>query len=622
MSGDDLSANRVGVTGQVCTDDARQAGFPIRVVLLMDGAAGALFSEYDPQLSRLQALQEDLSLYTGSEDIEFSILRFDNGASTVTPEVLGFSHNPGELQRGISLLSLQQGCIGGVCRDYTAGIDLARAVIEGDINDTPAGELARTRYMIALITGGPPDPLSCDYECCDENQEDCEDVCLESWDCTIISMAAEAQHLREDIEAQGALSMSIHTMLLAGETLDAEAAADLENTDAMLEQMAFRGGGRYVNFPVAQAFSLDSLGLFQQTTQLEVKSLLMTNASVLATADGPQPDSDGDGIEDRAEEALGTDPLNADTDFDQLNDFVEELVSLNATYPDDPPQPCLPLPAEERFLDPDADGLNNCEEALLGTDRSLPDSDADGLPDWVEVSAGTNYLFDDATDDSDWDGVSNGDELLSHTDPRSSDANEHLTDSYRYELTDLGYSNRVSVQAPQQLLGVTIAEAGEDCVGGLGTLRFEPGDPALLSWRDAAEDAIGAPVAIRRAGGQTLSSDAASRDRDLEQWIRVQVEPSLLPVRTTEELLLVDISERQCVDFTIRNIRLQETFLPGEEGVNNLYLYLAQAPQGRLDSPGLFRAVHIPVTYIRGVGRTPPAPLLQIEDNDFTTIGQ
>ena len=35
--------------------------------------------------------------------------------------------------------------------------------------------------------------------------------------------------------------------------------------------------------------------------------------------------------------------------------------------------------------DLDADGLNDCEEAMLGTEPSLVDTDGDGMPDGIEM---------------------------------------------------------------------------------------------------------------------------------------------------------------------------------------------------------------------------------------------
>jgi hypothetical protein len=37
--------------------------------------------------------------------------------------------------------------------------------------------------------------------------------------------------------------------------------------------------------------------------------------------------------------------------------------------------------------------------------------------------------------------------------------------------------------------------------------------------------------------------------------------------------------------------------------------------------PGLFRVAHIPVIYDAKLGRIPSEPLVEIEDEDFMTVG-
>jgi len=90
----------------------------------------------------------------------------------------------------------------------------------------------------------------------------------------------------------------------------------------------------------------------------------------------PDKDSDGDGLTDAEEEALGTDPALADTDDDGLDDAVEVEGGTD------------PLNA-----DTDADGVWDGDEAGLGTDPLNADTDADGWSDGDEVAGGTNPLY-------------------------------------------------------------------------------------------------------------------------------------------------------------------------------------------------------------------------------------
>jgi hypothetical protein len=140
----------------------------------------------------------------------------------------------------------------------------------------------------------------------------------------------------------------------------------------------------------------------------------------------PKVDSDGDGLADVVEAALGTDPNDADSDNDGLADGAEENVHgtdpLDADSDDDGHADGVEVQFGTDPLDPldippadaDGDGLSNVAEATLGTNPNDADSDDDGLSDGLEVTLyGTNPL--DA--DSDNDGHSDGAEVQGGSNP-------------------------------------------------------------------------------------------------------------------------------------------------------------------------------------------------------------
>lgn len=123
-------------------------------------------------------------------------------------------------------------------------------------------------------------------------------------------------------------------------------------------------------------------------------------------------DCDKDGMDDREEERVGTDPCKLDTDDDGLADRDE--IRRYGTDPLD--------------QDTDADGLSDSDEVLrIHTNPLVADSDGDNLSDGDEVNI---HKTDPLKVDTDVDGLSDGDEVLEHrTNPLDVDTDKDgLTD--------------------------------------------------------------------------------------------------------------------------------------------------------------------------------------------------
>ena len=95
------------------------------------------------------------------------------------------------------------------------------------------------------------------------------------------------------------------------------------------------------------------------------------------TTAAEEVDSDGDGLTDEMETALGTDPLLPDSDADGVSDSDEtDFYGTDALDPDT-----------------DDDGLDDAEELLtFGTNPLLDDTDDDDVSDGEEVAAGSDPL--------------------------------------------------------------------------------------------------------------------------------------------------------------------------------------------------------------------------------------
>jgi alpha-tubulin suppressor-like RCC1 family protein len=88
----------------------------------------------------------------------------------------------------------------------------------------------------------------------------------------------------------------------------------------------------------------------------------------LASGAWASADPDGDGLSSAAEQQLGSDPFDPDTNGDGLRDGDAAALGLSLVHPD-----------------MDADGLPNRAEIAAGTDPFDPDTDGDGVRDGLDA---------------------------------------------------------------------------------------------------------------------------------------------------------------------------------------------------------------------------------------------
>lgn len=208
-----------------------------------------------------------------------------------------------------------------------------------------------------------------------------------------------------------------------------------------------------VTMPVPDGVS-DVDGVAYTGTDLGSANFVVDSDSASRT-DPSNPDTDGDGLLDGAEDAnadgatvntIGvtgssgsgeTDPNNIDSDFDGLIDGDEvtgtgPLLALGATDPldrdtddggvhdgvevlADGTDPRVGNGGDDAGNDMDNDGLTDARETALGTDPADADTDDDGIEDGVELGndGEINVVDTDPLDaDTDDDGLADGAELV------------------------------------------------------------------------------------------------------------------------------------------------------------------------------------------------------------------
>ena len=164
------------------------------------------------------------------------------------------------------------------------------------------------------------------------------------------------------------------------------------------------------------------------TNPLNQCSFILSNVTMVPSANWSAADCDNDGLTNGKEVTLGTNPLNPDTDGDGVLDGKEVLDGTN------PLDQCslkitsmTVVPSVSwSTADCDNDGLKNGQEITIGTNPLNPDTDGDGVLDGTEVADKTNPL--DPCDsieehvtvqqsvvflngDCDGDGLTNGEEI-------------------------------------------------------------------------------------------------------------------------------------------------------------------------------------------------------------------
>jgi VWA domain-containing protein/thrombospondin type 3 repeat protein len=620
-------ANKVALTGVLCTDDPSKRKFPVKIMFIVDGSSQ--MQEAAPGGEQIEAVQQTLSEYLPIPNVYVSIIRYDSRATSLITDMIGqvttpFTRDPIKVETAIQ--NLRNAMSTGE-RNFPSALSLARSLLTGDAFQADKGPLSRTKYVVVHITSGSPAPPVLPTQC---------DGVFPTRPpvCEVALLEKQIRDVRDQILSLGAAEFAFHvayieepriegpacdprrgsvdctsapglTCVQAGKRADTGrcvqvcdpmapvctafptqpkcVAADLPDgttinycargetqcfdgkdndrnmrgvdcmdpsypydctmasaggcepacrsacrTEKIGIAMSLAAGGRYTRFPYTDQINFVTID-FRSTQRIFVmKEFFASNRNAVPQGDSLMVDTDADGLTDDQEIAIGTDPLNPDTDGDYFNDRLEHILR---TLRLDPIATSSIADCPDPTIDTDGDELRDCEEKLLGSDKTLFDTDADGFPDGLEFRVGTNLLANDALEDLDLDGVNNGLEIKAHTDVLANDAKTRSELAYRSRIKDLG--------------------------------------------------------------------------------------------PTTDE--------RTCYDIRISNITLVSQTDPvrmmlmaaGQEaGVNHVDVFFGQVPSGDLGGYGVFHVAQVRLQYFPPNRRDPDAPALDLQDGDFTTFEQ
>ncbi|MBS2026808.1 MAG: calcium-binding protein [Deltaproteobacteria bacterium] len=401
--------DRVDLHGTVCSPVAAGKYFPVRVLFMFVGGADVQSDVKNAFATAAQTVTSE----TTNPAIEYGLGGFHSTAVSYVDNGFG---DAAALQIGLIRYTsfVETGPF-----SMLAPLDLAEALVSGDMITACPGTLARTRYMVVLVhdradVSACADPTAVPNACLD-NAGNCIPECM---------LSLQTQKIRDLQQQYGAGEVTVQPIYVR----DA-----IDNVARSQSQaIALAGGTRAVEAnPSTVQGALTALNYASLQRPMVVKEVIAFNRNAAVRDSQVVPDSDGDGLSDDEEKALGTDPGNADTDGDGLGDGVEVKVGLDPMTRDT-------VGGCDAFGDHDRDGLTDCEERLLGTDYCTGDTDQDTLPDQVEFAMHTDPTAPENAQDNDHDGFTNLDEVKEHTDPNSSDLAFHAEHAYGYSLADAG----------------------------------------------------------------------------------------------------------------------------------------------------------------------------------------
>ena len=414
--------DRTAFEGDVCVPLAAGDTFPVKVLFLVEGGNTVTASQVGAIINAIQK-----SAQRSSTNVKFALAAYHVLAQGLEGTFVDSTQMLGRL---VNYPAFQE--VGPV--SMRSALKLAKTILSGDMQTACRGTVNRTRYLIVMIDTSPD--TSCDYPALNAGLSTACTVLPTSLDCSKCELTEVTGEIKALEQQYGAGQVSIQPIHLFDSTLGDGGVPTTPPSQTVIDQnqvISTSGGGttpRVVDYTNLDAV-LGAISFSSVQRELTIKRFFAFNRNALSRGGQLFVDSDGDGLSDEQEKAIGTDPLNPDTDGDGLGDGLERAAGLDP-FKDD----ITGIIQCNKFLDDDADLLNDCEERVIGTDPCVADTDGDGLSDFVEIMSGTNPLVAEDLTDTDRDGTSNADEVIAHTDPLSNDGEYRADRGYVVQVSD------------------------------------------------------------------------------------------------------------------------------------------------------------------------------------------
>lgn len=438
---EEVTDNRTSIEGTFCAEGADALNSFLKIMFIIDRSNS--MDVTDPNAQRITAAQdvvlrfvEDSGSLELRDGVEFAILSFFGNVVVHTRDDRGL---PGFTDDGaLALGSLSQLAQVGANTNYTGALAEALILLDRDMALLDEEARARTEYQIIFLSDGMPFPDNC------RGEGNSGSAAVEG----VRRLAGLATLYNTEVVFNTAFASDPGMFLPSSDVDDQCEELDPfelnfndslgQETRALLDNMAANGNGQFQQFANGDAINFLSFEFAESRRIFALSNFIASNINARADVDQMTADSDGDGLTDEEEVVLGTSPVREDSDLDGYSDLIEFRFRLSGFDPLDPTD----ANCDERGrMDTDGDGLRDCEEQFLGTQRRRLDTDADGIPDLIEVIFGGDpnsaTPVQDRQSDSDADGGSNADEMRWHTDPNNDDVAFRSQIAYEYDQEEL-----------------------------------------------------------------------------------------------------------------------------------------------------------------------------------------
>ncbi len=530
--------NKLEVSGRFCSSPADNVSFPVKLLIVIDQSASLQCT--DPGNNRLTALNAVGRKLDSMPNVEFGVVGFASWS-----RITKFSTNWADASKVLAPQSGQ----GGPATDYQGSLSVALRVLEQDMIDSGPSKRARTKYVVLFLSDGIAEPR-CNAGCkdgdsmpdslygvCNTTKEIPDDVYVDLQGlCPAYNQPRQIEEKVKDIMSLGDFygvgSLSLSTILLfAPDSEIAKVCGDVsvfgydkKEAKKVLMSMSQAGRGTFRDVNISTELNFLDFNFESLKAPYKMVDFYAYNENLMPSKDGDKIDSDGDGLYDELEFAIGTNRTKKDSDGDHYSDLFEYRFAKQGYDPNDPKFPVLKCNDPS---DRDGDGLTACEEAVLNTDPLSPDSDDDGIIDGLEFRFGLDPAKYDTDIDHDFDGVVSGEEIKRGTHPNIFNDDTYNSGQISYGVKQVSQvsSDEISCytfKMKQLSLTIPMARPRNDLLKGINRIKIiAKEEPAGMS---GSRGQVWEACVEARYLGETFKEPPSGQISDLSKLAFVKIQ--------------------------------------------------------------------------------------------------